>query len=491
MDFKKAIHFFIEQGFVIDPDPQDPRGLLLEHLLSGNLPEEKWREWCQTEVGLPLLKDEFFTQFKPNLEFWENCQGILPWDQGFLPLVLWDNQVVSIGLLPPDSTEYSTGFIFLLSSKAQLQQLWNFYQGSSSERAVEISEELPTQTRIHAPPQDQKIQTTSVEPSLDTQDTSSTLNKPKIPDDPAALFELADNQEGESEESTEESSENEESEESETGAPEGLAPEGLVLTGLPESPLKSGSAGKLEPLNQEKSKDHSPLQAETNPLEGALPPLDSPIDDNDTVLPPPAPPEAPPLSLMKDAENQMHQEKVVAASESLSKLSAIALEKIKRHDLCQIIPLKELEAKLTQFCETLETPYERVFFGLVQPDQKQLQVAMIKPFDDHPSWLDAPPLSLQTPSICTIAMKTLKSFYGTPIRNPLNQKIYDLALESKNPEIIAIIPLIQSDRTIGLVGVSVAKSQYNLEHLVMLENHLREAFKNYDDIKVTDLGKTA
>jgi hypothetical protein len=398
----------------------------MDQLLAGSLPEDKWREWCQREAGIPLVKDEFFTQFNLSLEFWETCQGILPWDPLFLPLVLWDNQVISVGLLPPDPSEHSTGFIFLLVSKKQVEQIWNFY---------------------HA--------------------------KPLVAADPASLLELSEEPEPESESHLE-------SEEKLSGSVDlesvddnhETPPDGLSLESFaPEGFVLRESGEEKAPIHPVKLKILSPL---------SLPPNDSeqnPISSS---------------SSSNAAFSTQNPLEIVKAQEVLpSGIKLSSLEQMKQHPLCQMVTFNDLESKLTKFQKHLSFPFERIFLALVHPERKEFQVILAKSHDDHLTWMDSPLLSLLSPNICSIAIKTLKSFYGPPVQNALNEKIYEIALENKTPEVIALVPLIHGDQAIGLVGVSMSKMHYDLKTLSSIESCLKEIFKPHESIQVTDLAKIA
>lgn len=505
MKLDQWIQHFLELGLVFATDKADERRVLLDAFLKNDIPEDLFTRWAQEQLEVPLLKDEFFTQFAPSTEFWLQCQGVLEWDQGFLPLLLWDEQFITVGHLPPQVSPQDPPFIFLIATKKQMQSLWSFYQTQST---IEVAApKIPSMNQVEAaglPP----ASTTSFQP-IELSDTPAADEKENAESSEEELMEptIADG---------------------EPLAPEGFfsnAPSAAGSVLAPSAPVSSQSTSVAVTLQSPSvsSSESAPLTpkssilqkaSETSPLVETPSTPDGQTQDAlalDPLMPPPPPPSEIPFAVLDEPQPlkpavipaaKVVAQPVVQPAAKLDSLPKASLavsaqapstspEKTKHHELIKHITLQEVETAMNQYFASLENQFDKSFFGFINPQSQQLQIALTKNAGSPSQWVDPAPLAIAEPSSCTIAVRTQKSFYGNPVVNETNKKIFELINDGAVPENLTIIPLIRADRVLAVVGFINKKEAYSLEQLAFFENELRSFFTMDQGLSVTDMAKAS
>lgn len=374
-------------------------------LFSGRLPLESYFAWAVDHYGLALLQSDYFKQ-TPNHELWKQIQTVANWSPWMLPIEQWDGVVFIACVEPPTDMQWSFPVAFVLAEPNQLEQHWQKLI-SHSDIAATTPAAAPSTAPAAAAPSDS---TAATPPPVPLNLAPATPPPPPIkPEDmPLGLKENAAPQND--------------------GSPLGLNLSDLKIEGL-NPPPPTPTVEKLD------------LNALDSPVPLKMPPTEkSPFGiklDIPEAAASPTPTIAPPAPATAKAAAVTPKQlpaNIPAGPVNASQAPA-QLEAATTDEACLAWLFKQIRSRYSP--------------GLVLLYNKNSLQAWKWDSGLQPKSAEAR-ITFDTPSLFRIAARTMRSYHGYVVENPVHQEFFQNWGFSKPPVHVTGIPIVSNGQFHGL-----------------------------------------
>lgn len=504
----QLISFLHGLGIKIPENNPNPRGFFLQLLKDQEVKDDSYLPWAVEKYQIPLLKNEFFAGFQPQSQIWEANKASFEWDEGFLPLFQWEDKLV-IGCVDlPQKYVERQEHVLILCSILELEKVWNFYQAPQAYRFIDqlgiqpadpqpVLSEAPVLEldELTIPPTAEPVaqtETAEQKPALSVSLSNAPAPEAKE-EDPAALLQLADEEDSSSEKTSEES-EGESSEEE--SSPDGLSmeasegaenlsldlsvpPPKLSLTPLSSNSTEAATSNEVPtvppPVAEEK--------VEAKPA-ATLKPLLSPVPKQEKPDQPPPPPQNVSLAPTKPPVAP-----TPAASAAEAKVIPMKNERFINFSLMKELSFSEVQNTVEQIFIDYQAQNKVGFFGFVDQDKRKIDFAFRS--KGQIQQLESPAIMIDQAGILNIVLRTQKPFYGKPYSSEQNLKLYEIVNDGIDPDMIMVVPFVIEEKIIAVVGFVADESSYSLERLMEYEIRVQREFRIKLGLSITNLEKAS
>ncbi|MFN7905796.1 MAG: hypothetical protein ACK5P5_11505, partial [Pseudobdellovibrionaceae bacterium] len=123
----QLISFLHGLGIKFPEKNLNPRGFLLQLLKDQDLKDDIYYPWAKEKYQIPFLKDQFFSQFEPQIQIWEAEKDSYEWDEGFIPLYRWEDKLIVACVDIPEEFIERSDYVLVLCSILELEKVWRYY----------------------------------------------------------------------------------------------------------------------------------------------------------------------------------------------------------------------------------------------------------------------------------------------------------------------------------------------------------------------------
>lgn len=433
-------------------EPKESGGSLLYWIIKkDHLKFDKYLQWAQKHYGFAYLQAQFFSSAK-DPKIWHKYIHHYKWNKECLPVGEWEDTLIVACLEPPQDLPQYPKIIPVLAAPHDMEVLWahynneNFFsfdtQEEKTKTQIEVSEESKS-TEFPAGWADEPA--TRIIPNF--KDGSA------IPDPPTMIRPRP-----------------------KLNKPEEEAPAGLD-TAIPAQVLKAPATPEdFEPTMIR------PVATTASAPENFPPsPISSVGDDNEPTMIRSSTEASEVLTLLNDADNEptiIRPRTAVNLSNVPNTITPAAKSSSNEEDSetsdasgFNIINHPEYHKHF----KNLEAHYEKSMIFLNQ-DEKLLAYSWSESFHPHKVKLQNPVL-LNSASIFKIAHRTQKSFHGPVSLNDANEEYFEHWNQGQTPDHVTITPLVEGEKTIGLL-ISFADGSVNKKASLALHEKVAEAIKD-------------